>query len=63
MRSATRPTTMPDYPMKVDCRECSFSRIVYPDDAVLPYEVIIQHGKETDHKVVPERLNEEGTTE
>jgi len=37
--------------MKVECTECTFSEIVCEDDDVLPADVIIEHGRDTGHKL------------
>ena len=35
----------------VDCQECAFSRTVHPDDGTLPADVVVEHGRETGHKL------------
>ena len=46
-------------PTKVTCTECPFSRVVAPDDDILPAEVILEHGRETDHKLTMTELDNE----
>lgn len=52
---------MPDHTQKrirVDCTECYFSRIVEPEDGVVPAEVVVDHGRERGHKLSTTRLDE-----
>lgn len=35
--------------MRVECTDCSFARVVAPDEDVLPADVLIEHGRETGH--------------
>lgn len=50
--------TMPDAPpMKVDCKDCHFSRVVDADDDELPGEVLVRHGRETGHTLRTSRLD------
>lgn len=35
----------------VDCRECTFSKTVPPEDGTLPSDVVVEHGRETGHKL------------
>lgn len=42
----------------VSCTECPFSRVVAPDDEVLPADVVVEHGREFGHVVSVERLDE-----
>lgn len=44
--------------MKVTCRECAFKQVVHPDDEELPSEVVIEHGKQTGHKLEVAPLRE-----
>lgn len=45
-------------PMLVECTECSFSRVVSPEDDELPVDVIIEHGSEHGHTLNTEPVNE-----
>lgn len=45
-------------PVRVDCTDCPFSRVVDPDDDVEPADVIVEHGRETGHTVVPSPLDD-----
>ena len=47
-----------DVRMKVECKECRFSRVVGPDDDRLPGEVVIEHGDETGHRLDVEPLED-----
>lgn len=35
----------------IDCQECAFSKTVHPKDGTLPADVVVEHGKETGHKL------------
>lgn len=35
----------------IDCQECGFSKTVRPEDGTLPADVVVEHGKETGHKL------------
>lgn len=43
--------TAMDTPTLIDCQDCTFREVVAPDDDMLPAEVLIEHGEETDHKL------------
>ncbi|MDS0281113.1 hypothetical protein [Haloarcula onubensis] len=45
-------------PMKVDCTECPYSRIVAADSDRLPADLVVEHGQETGHKLTIETLEE-----
>ena len=45
--------------MRLDCTECHFSRVVRFDDDVLPAEVVVEHGRETGHRVAISRTDSE----
>ena len=42
--------------VRVRCTNCSFERIVRPDDDVKPADVLIEHGQRTGHTLTIERL-------
>lgn len=44
--------------MEVSCCECSFERIVRPEDGVLPSDVVVEHGKKMRHKLEVSPLSE-----
>lgn len=35
----------------IDCQECGFSETVQPEDGSLPADVVVEHGRETGHKL------------
>lgn len=35
----------------IDCQECAFSKTVHPEDGALPADVVVEHGRETGHKL------------
>lgn len=35
----------------IDCQECAFSKTVHPDDGKLAADVVVEHGRETGHKL------------
>lgn len=37
--------------MRVECDECNFSRSVRPEDEQLPGEVVVEHGRNTGHRL------------
>ncbi|SEP27084.1 hypothetical protein SAMN04487948_1309 [Halogranum amylolyticum] len=37
--------------MEVTCNKCAFTQVVNPGDEVLPSEVVVEHGKQTGHKL------------
>lgn len=45
--------------IRVSCRDCSFERIIEPDD-VRPADVLIEHGQRTGHKLSVSRIEDEG---
>lgn len=44
---------------RVVCQDCWFSTVVRPDDDRLPADVVIDHGKESGHKLSVESLEVE----
>lgn len=42
---------MSDIPLRVECTDCHFTTVVDPDDEELPSDVIVEHGRETGHKL------------
>lgn len=47
-----------DEKVKVECTECPFSKIV-ADGGEKPGDVIIEHGRETNHTLTSEKVEEE----
>lgn len=47
-------------PMRVDCTECPFTRIVHNDEDELPADVVRQHGRETGHVLELVSVEEDG---
>lgn len=43
--------------MRVDCTECRFSETAGPDSDQLPGELLVQHARETGHKLSLTRLD------
>lgn len=37
--------------IRVACQECPYSEVVEPDDELSPGETVIEHGRETGHKL------------
>lgn len=35
----------------IECQECAFLKTIHPDDGTLPADVVVEHGKETGHKL------------
>lgn len=35
----------------IECQDCAFSKTVHPDDGTLPADVVVEHGRETGHKL------------
>lgn len=50
--------TEPRQRMRVECTDCSFVRVVAPEDDVLPADVLIEHGRETGHTLNAEPVEE-----
>ncbi|WP_226021306.1 hypothetical protein [Halomicrobium salinisoli] len=44
--------------VRVECTECPFVEVIEPDDERRPADVIIDHGSETGHIVVPRPAEE-----
>lgn len=42
----------------VECQECLYSEVVEPDDELTPGEAVIEHGRETGHKLRVEESDE-----
>lgn len=40
--------------VRVNCRECGFSRVIGPDEGILPADILIEHGQETGHTLTIE---------
>lgn len=36
---------------QVDCKDCPFFEVLEADDGRLPGKIVIQHGRETGHKL------------
>lgn len=45
--------------VKIECTECPYSQLVHPEDDALPAEVIVEHGRETGHKLTTANVHEE----
>lgn len=48
----------PEAATRVECQECHFSEIVRAGDARIPADVVIEHGKESGHKLSVTRVVE-----
>lgn len=44
--------------IRVECQECLYSEVVEPDDELSPGEAVIEHGRETGHKLHVEPSDE-----
>ncbi|SEP10483.1 hypothetical protein SAMN04487948_11448 [Halogranum amylolyticum] len=44
--------------MKVTCGECTFTQVIHPGDEELPSEIVVEHGKQTGHKLKVAALRE-----
>jgi hypothetical protein len=43
--------------VRLDCTTCHFDRVVDPDTDGPPYELVVEHGRETGHTVAITRLD------
>ncbi|WP_157971567.1 hypothetical protein [Halorussus litoreus] len=43
----------------VRCNDCSFERVVDPDDGVQPADVLVEHGQRTGHTLSIDRIEDE----
>lgn len=50
---------MSDAPMQVECKECSYTKIIHSDDDDLPSDIIIEHGRVTGHRLTVSELKED----
>lgn len=41
----------PETATRVECQECQFSALVREGDGRIPADVVIEHGKESGHKL------------
>lgn len=37
--------------MELDCNDCSFCEVVRPEDDILPWEIVVEHGDDTGHSL------------
>ena len=44
--------------VRVSCRDCSFEKVIGPEDDVKPADVLIEHGQQTDHKLAVSRIED-----
>ncbi|WP_224332198.1 hypothetical protein [Haloprofundus halobius] len=42
----------------IECTECPFSKVVDGDSDKMSVEVLIEHGEETGHRVIPKTIEE-----
>lgn len=42
----------------IECQECGFSETVHPEDGRLPADVVVEHGRDTGHKLSVGTLEE-----
>jgi hypothetical protein len=40
-----------DYETRVECQDCNFATVVSPDEDRLPADVVVEHGRESGHKL------------
>jgi uncharacterized Zn finger protein (UPF0148 family) len=40
-----------EYPVRVTCPECGYAQVVREDDDRVPADCILEHGRETGHKL------------
>ena len=48
--------------MKVECTECNFRRLVDSDDEERPADAVIEHGRQTGHKLTVAPVEESETS-
>ena len=44
--------------MKVECTECGFQRFMDPDDGEKPADALVEHGRQTGHKLTVQRVDD-----
>ena len=42
--------------VRLSCRDCSFEKVVGPDEDVRPADVLIDHGRRTGHTLTVSRI-------
>jgi hypothetical protein len=45
--------------VRVSCRDCSFEKVVDPEDDEKPADVLIEHGQRKNHRLTISRIEEE----